>query len=76
MAGKNDHTFSISDVEALASIFRQEDQADDDHVYGSVLNPSSLHGGKEGKELAKPGVKMNAVVNNRNPTGGANIPED
>ena len=36
------------------------------HVFGSALNPSTLHGGKGDKEIAKPGVKMEVKANNRN----------
>ena len=46
------------------------------HIYGSALNPSSLHlaGNKEEKELAQPCVKMEVKTNNRNAlTGGAVI---
>ena len=35
-----------------------------------------MGGGAEDKELAKPGVKMEAKVNNRAVGGGANIPEE
>jgi hypothetical protein len=51
------------------------DEDEGGHVFGSALNPGSLHGGKD-KELAKPGVKVNAVVNNRNHTGGAKLSEN
>ena len=50
------------------------EEDDNSHVFGSALNPGSLHGGKD-KELAKPGVKVNAIVNNRNPTVGAKLSE-
>ena len=50
----------------------QDDDENGGHVFGSALNPGSLHGDKT-KELAKPGVKIEAKVNNRNPTGGAII---
>ena len=48
-------------------------EEDDRHVFGSALNPGSLHHGDDKKEIAKPGVKMNAVTNNRNPLGGGAI---
>ena len=50
------------------------DEDEGGHVFGSALNPASLHGGKD-KELAKPGVKLNTVINNRNATGGAKLSE-
>ena len=51
----------------------QED--DNKHVFGSAMNPKSLHyGDKEDKEIAKPGVQMVVKPGNRNPlTGGAMI---
>ena len=49
---------------------------DEGHVFGSALNPSTLHGGKDKKEIAKPGVKVEVKTNNRNKEGGAILSEE
>ena len=46
------------------------DEEDDGHVYGSALNPRSLHGDKK-KELARPNAKIEVKTNNRDAKGGA-----
>ena len=68
--------FTVSQIEELANMLGSNDENTPQHQFGSALNPGTLHGNEE-KEVAKPGVKMNAVVNNRNPMGGgAMILED
>mmetsp|Transcript_2500 Transcript_2500/g.4201 ORF Transcript_2500/g.4201 Transcript_2500/m.4201 type:complete len:150 (-) Transcript_2500:197-646(-) len=52
------------------------DDEPNEHIYGSALNPSTLHGANEKKELARPGVKMEVAVSNRNKTGGAILSEE
>ncbi len=47
----------------------KEDE-EDGHIYGSALNPASLHG-KEKKEIAKPHTKVEVKVHNRDVNGGA-----
>ena len=50
------------------------DEDDNRHVFGSAMNPKSLHYGDKTKEVAQPGVKMVVKPGNRNPlTGGAMI---
>ena len=49
---------------------------DDGHVFGSALNPSSLHRAGEKKEIAKPLVKMDIKTNNRGTQGGAVLSEE
>ena len=46
------------------------------HLFGSALNPASLHHGDDKKELAKPGVKIEAKTCGRSKTGGALIKEE
>ena len=46
------------------------EEDEDEHVYGSALDPSSLHH-KGDKEIAKPNVKVEVKVNNRAIEGGA-----
>ena len=72
----SDFGFTVSQVEELSNMLNPNGDDDTGHVYGSALNPATLHGKKEDKELAKPGVKMSVAVNNRNKTGGAIISED
>ena len=43
-------------------------------MFGSALNPGSLHG-KGDKPIAKPGVKVEVKANNRSTTGGAIMSE-
>ena len=47
-----------------------EEEDGGEHVYGSALNPGTLHH-KEDKEIAKPNVKVEVKVNNRAIEGGA-----
>ena len=70
---QQDQGFTISQIEELANLFGAQDENDPGHQFGSALNPGTLHGGGEEKELAQPGVKMNTVVNNRAVGGGAKI---
>ena len=56
-----DITFDCNQIEALHNLFGANDTEDPGHVYGSALNPASLHTGAgilEGKDkpIAKPGV--------------------
>ena len=48
----------------------------DQHIFGSALNPNTLHGGNEKKEIAKPLVKMEVKAGNRAIGGGAVITEE
>ena len=54
-------------------MFNQGDE-DEGHIFGSALNPATLHG-KGDKPLAKPGVKVEVKANNRSTTGGAIMTE-
>ena len=47
-----------------------KDDEYDGHVYGSALNPSSLHGAEK-KEIAKPNAKVEVKTFNRDAKGGA-----
>ena len=62
-------TFSIGNMEALQELIAPE-QDEDEHIYGSALNPSSLHG-KNKTELAKPNAKVEVKTFNRDAKGGA-----
>lgn len=67
---------SVGEITALADMLGGLGQEDDQHLYGSALNPRSLHhlNANGEKEIAKPGVKMEVIPGNRNPlTGGAII---
>ena len=68
--------YNINQIEALNSMFQDCTEEDTGHVYGSALNPSSLHHGNQKKELAKPNVEVEVKLNNRNATGGAIISEE
>ena len=66
--------FSINQIEALQAMLNTaQGDTEGGHLYGSALNPRSLHYGNEKKEIAKPGVKMEVKTNNRNTTGGAKV---
>ena len=70
-----DITFNVNQIEALHNMFGGNDE-DEGHVYGSALNPASLHSGIDEKDKPKalPGVTMEVKTNNRNAlTGGAVI---
>jgi len=71
-------TFSVDQIEALSTMLNPDgDSEQNQHVFGSALNPGSLHNGSgPKKEIAKPGVKMSTVVNNRAIGGGALISEE
>ena len=71
-------SFNPNQLEALAEMLGGGQNNDNDpHIFGSALNPSSLHHGDTQKELAKPGVKLEVTLNNRNAlTGGAIIKKE
>ena len=62
-------SFSIQNMEALQNLIAP-DQEEDEHIYGSALNPSSLHG-KDKTEIAKPNAKVEVKTFNRDAKGGA-----
>lgn len=63
--------FSFNDMKNLTEMVSPEEE--DEHVYGSALNPGTLHSGKDKKEIAPPNVKTEIKVNNRAIGGGAKI---
>ena len=63
--------FSLDQLEGLKNLIGQEEEETDGHVYGSALNPGSLHGGKDKKEIAKPNAKVEVKTLNRDAKGGA-----
>ena len=73
---EGDLQFNHDQINALSEMLNPGGNDDEGHVFGSALNPHSLHGGKTDKEMAKPHVKMETVVNNRNKTGGAVLSEE
>ena len=58
------------DILALNSMINGENDDEENHVFGSALTPSSLHGKKE-KEIAKPNAKVEVKTYNRAIGGGA-----
>ena len=70
-----DQTFSVSQIENLANLFSGKTDEDDEHVYGSMFAKETFQV-KSKEEVAKPGVKMNIVKNNRAETGGAILTEE
>jgi len=48
-----------------------EEEEDDGHIYGSALNPASLRGAGDKKEIAKPNAKVEVKTFNRDVNGGA-----
>ena len=63
--------FNYEQLEGLQKMLtKEEDEEDDQHVYGSALNPSSLHGNQK-KEIAKPNAKVEVKTFNRDVNGGA-----
>ena len=63
-------------MEAFAAMVNGNQEDDNAHVYGSALNPGSLHSGNEKKEIAKPLAKVEVKTNNRAVGGGAIITEE
>ena len=59
------------DILALQKILQEDEEEDDGHIYGSALNPGSLHGSKDKKEVAKPNAKVEVKTYNRAAGGGA-----
>ena len=57
-------------MEAFSKMVNGDDD-DDGHVFGSALNPGSLHGANEKKEIAKPMAQVEVKTNNRAVGGGA-----
>ena len=61
----------FSQLEALQDLLSgNKDEEENSHVYGSALNPSTLHG-KDKKEIAKPNAKVEVKTYNRGVNGGA-----
>ena len=68
--------FSVQDMEAFAGMTRGDEPDDGAHVYGSALNPGSLHGYTKDKEIAKPMAQVMVKTNTRAIGGGAIITEE
>ena len=68
--------FSVQDMEAFSAMVNGTDQDDNQHMFGSALNPGSLHSGHEKKEIAKPMAQIAVKTNNRAVGGGAIITEE
>ena len=66
--------FDASTLAQFATMLAPAEE-NDSHLFGSALNPNSLHHGDQGKkkEIANPMVKMEVKKNNRNPEGGGAI---
>ena len=62
-------SFSIGNLEALQNLIAP-DAEEDEHVFGSALNPSTLHG-KNKTELAQPNAEVVVKTFNRDAKGGA-----
>lgn len=62
------------EIDALKKLTgAEDDEGDNEHVYGSALNPHTLHTkGEEKKEMARPNAEIVVKTNNRAATGGAN----
>jgi hypothetical protein len=69
--------FNYDQIEGLKNILGVDNDVDDEPRFqlGSALNPATI-AGRENKEIAKPGVKMEVKVYDRGAAGGAaNAPE-
>jgi|VirMetMinimDraft_7_1064189.scaffolds.fasta_scaffold401319_1 dynein assembly factor 6, axonemal len=69
--------FGLDEIDALRKLTGAVDDEEDDdgHIYGSALNPGTLHSkSKENKEIAKPNAEVVVKTFNRDAKGGA--PED
>ena len=59
-------------MHALQQMINPDKDEEEAHVYGSALNPSSLHTGKpQDKEIAKPNAQIEVKTFNRDVNGGA-----
>ncbi len=54
----------------LVGLDKNED--DDGHIFGSAINPGTLHGKKK-EEMAKPNAKIEVKTFNRDAKGGAPV---
>lgn len=66
--------WGFQELEALKELTGANEAEEEDglHVYGSSLNPQSLHHkGQEKKELARPNAEIVVKTNTRSETGGA-----
>ena len=63
-------SFNPAELEALNQMVNPDDGEDDQHVYGSALNPATVMG-REKKEIAKPNVQVEVKTYNRAAHGGA-----
>jgi len=67
-----DGGFSFQQMEALNDLISPEEDENNQHFYGSVLNPSNVGGqGKPKEEIAKPNSKIEVKTFNRGQHGGA-----
>jgi len=66
--------WGFQELEALKELTGANEAEEEDglHVYGSSLNPQSLHHkGQEKKELARPNAEIVVKTNTRSENGGA-----
>lgn len=61
--------FGSTDIDALADLLGANQEEENEHQFGSTLNPGSI-AGKSKEELAKPRAKIEFKVNNRDVKGG------
>ena len=65
--------FGYDEIEALKHLTGADKEEEETHVYGSALNPKSLHSkpGEENKEIAKPNAAIEVKTFDRDSKGGA-----
>ena len=61
--------WGASEIEGLANMLGLDREEDEEHQFGSALNPGTIDGKKK-EELAKPRSKIEFKVNNRDAKGG------
>jgi len=63
--------YNLDQIEALKELVGLDKDQEEEHYFGSAINPGNLGGKKKDEEIAKPHVKMEVKTFNRDVKGGA-----
>ena len=63
--------YNLDQIEALKELVGIDKDQDEEHFFGSAINPGTIGGKKKDEELAKPHVKMEVKTFNRDVKVGA-----
>lgn len=63
--------YNFEQIDALKELVGLDKDQEEEHYFGSAINPGNIGGKKKEEEIAKPHVKMEVKTFNRDVKGGA-----